>query len=76
MYDDITVATKLVKRLKGLYGFGGHYLKVRDFFVDFEPYLKVHNLVSLHLESIILGQMTNLNIIFHMVLSVYRLVKI
>ena len=29
--------------------------------VDFEPYFKVHNLVSVHPKSIILGQMTNLN---------------
>ena len=27
----------------------------------FEPYFKVHNLVSVHHKSIILGQMTNLN---------------
>ena len=43
--------------------------------VDFEPYFKVHNLVSVHPKSIIIGQMTNLNMIFH-VMSVYRLVKI
>ena len=29
-----------------------------------------------HPKSIILGQMTNLNMIFHVVVSVYRLVKI
>ena len=44
--------------------------------MDFEPYFKVHNLVSVHPKSIILGQMTNLNMIFHVVVSVYRLVKI
>ena len=44
--------------------------------MDFDPYLKVHNLVSVHPKSIILGQMTNLNMIFHVVLSDYRLVKI
>ena len=44
--------------------------------MDFEPYFKVHNLVSIHPKSIILGQMTNLNMIFHVVVSVYRLVKI
>ena len=43
---------------------------------DFEPYFKVHNLVSVHHKSIILGQMTNLNMIFHVVVSVYRLVEI
>ena len=44
--------------------------------MDFEPYFKVHNLVSVHPKSIILGQMTNLNMIFHVVVSVYRLVNI
>ena len=44
--------------------------------MDFDPYLKVHNLVSVHPKGIILGQMTNLNMIVHVVVSVYRLVKI
>ena len=44
--------------------------------MDFEPYFKVHNLVSVQPKSIILGQMTNLNMIVHVVVSVYRLVKI
>ena len=44
--------------------------------MDFEPYFKVHNLASVHPKSLILGQMTNLNMIFHVVVSVYRLVKI
>ena len=44
--------------------------------MDFEPCFKVHNLVSVYPKSIILGQMTNLNMIFHVVVSVYRLVKI
>ena len=44
--------------------------------MDFEPYFKVHNLVSVHTKSVILGQMINLNMVFHMVMSVYRLVKI
>ena len=35
-----------------------------------------HNLVSVHPKSAILSQMTNLNMVFHMVVSVYRLVKI
>ena len=42
----------------------------------FESYLKVHNLVSVHPKTIILGQMVNLDMIFHVVVSVYRLVKI
>ena len=35
-----------------------------DVCMDFEPYFKVHNLVSVHPKSIILGEMTNLNMIF------------
>ena len=44
--------------------------------MDFEPYFKVHNWVSVYPKSIILVQMINLNMIFHLVVSVYRLVKI
>ena len=36
---------------------------------DFEPYFKVHSLVSVHHISIIHGQMTNLNMIIHVLLS-------
>ena len=54
----------------------GRCLKIRDICMDFEPCFKVHNLVSLNLKSIILGQMINLDMIFHVVVSVYRLVKI
>ena len=49
--------------------------KIKDVCMDFEPYFKVHNLVSVHPKSVILGQMSNLNMGFHMVVSVYRLVK-
>ena len=59
-----------------MYGFGGRCLKIRDVCMDFEPCFKVHNLVSVRPKSIILGQMTNLNMIFHVVVSVYRLGKI
>ena len=51
-------------------------LETFQVYMDFEPYFKVHNLVSVHPKSIILGQMTNLDMIFHVVVSVYRLVKI
>ena len=61
---------------KSLYDFGGRRLKIRDVCMDFEPYFNVHNLVSVQPKSIILGQMTNLNMIFHVMMSVYRLVKI
>ena len=75
-WQDFTVVTKLIKNFKSLYGFGGRFLKIRDVCMDFEPYFKVDNLVSVHPKSIVLGQMTNLNMIFHVVMSVYRLVKI
>ena len=55
---------------------GGRFLKIRDVCMDFEPYFKVHNLVSVYLKSVILGQMANLNMIVHVMVSVYRLVKI
>ena len=61
---------------KSLYGFGGRCLKIRDVCMDFEAYFKVHSLVSVHPRNIKLGQMTNLNMIFHVVVSDYRLVKI
>ena len=64
------------KNCKSLYGFGGRCLKIRDVCMDFQPYFKVHNLVSVYPKSIILGEMTNLNMIFQVVVSVYRLVKI
>ena len=50
-------------------------LKIRDVCMDFEPCLKVHNFVSVHPKSIKLGQMTNLDVIFHVMRSVYQLVK-
>ena len=64
------------KKFKSLYDFGGRCLKIRDVCMDFEPYFKVHSLVSVHPNSIIFGQMANLNMIFHVVVSVYRFVKI
>ena len=75
-WQDFTVVTKRVKKFKSFYGFGGHFLKIRDVCMDFEPHFKVHNLVSVHPKSILLGQMNNLNMIFHVVMSVYWLVKI
>ena len=44
--------------------------------MDFEAYFKFHSLVSVHPKSIILGQMTNLDMIFHVVVLVYQFVKI
>ena len=51
----------IIKKFKSLY--------------DFKPHFKVYNLVSVDPKSIILGQMTNLNMIFHVLVSVYRFVK-
>ena len=66
---------EVIKYFKSLYDFGGCCLKIKDVCMDFEPYFKVDNLVSVHPKRVILGRMTNLNMIFHMVVSVYRLVK-
>ena len=63
-WQDFTVDTKLIKHFKSLYGFGGSFLKIRDAGMDFKPYFKVHNLVSVYPKSIILGQMTTFNMIF------------
>ena len=64
------------KTFWSLLGFGGRCLKIRDVCMDFEAYFKVHSLVSVHPESIILGQITYLNMIFHVVVSTYRFAKI
>ena len=42
---------------------------------NFVPYFKVHSLVSAHPKSIILRQTNNVNMVFHVVVSVYRLVR-
>ena len=76
VWRDFTVVTKLMKNFKCLYGFGGRCFKIRDVCMYFKLYFKVHNLVSIHPKSITLGQMINLVIIFHLMVSVYRLVKI
>ena len=60
-----------MKNFKGLYGFGGRCLNTRDVCMDFEPYSKVLNLVSVPPKNILLGRMINLDMIrFHMVVSV------
>jgi len=64
------------KNFKSLYGFVGRYLNIRDICMDFEPCFKVYNFVSVHSKSIKLGHMTTLNVIFYVLVSVYRLVKI
>ena len=44
--------------------------------MDFEPCFKVYNLVPIRPKSTKLGQMTTLDVIFHIVGSLYRLVII
>ena len=44
--------------------------------MDFELCFKVHNLVSVHPKGMKLGQMTTLNVIFYVVVSIYRLVAV
>ena len=39
---------EIMTNFKSLYGFGGRCLNIRDVCMDFEPYFKVHNLVSVH----------------------------
>ena len=39
-----------------LYGSRGHYLKMSDVFMDFEPYSKRYSFVSIHSKIIKLGQ--------------------
>ena len=75
-WQDFTVFTKLIRNFKSLYGFGERSLKIRDVCTNFEPCFQVHNLVSVYPRNIIVGQMINLDMIFHVVLSVYRLVKV
>ena len=44
--------------------------------MDLEPCFKFHNLVVNQLKNTKLGQMTNLNMIFYMVVSIYKLDQI
>ena len=73
---DFTVVTKLIKHFKSLYGFWGCCLKIRYVCMDLKPYFNVHNLVSVYPKNIKLAQMTTLNVIFHVVVSDYQLVKL
>ena len=59
------------KKNESLYDFGGRCQEFRDISMDFEPYLKVHTLISVRHKSTKL-----LNVIFHVMVSNYRLVKI
>ena len=64
------------KNILRVYMILGDAVSKLETFVDFKPYFKIHNLVSVHPKGTILSQMTNLNMIFHVVVSVHRLVKI
>ena len=55
---------------------GDAFSKLETFIWILNHIFKVHYLVSVHHKSIILGQMTNPNMILNVVVSVYRLVKI
>ena len=76
MFAHFKIITEIMKNFKSLFGFGGGCLNTRDVCMDFEPYFKLHNLASVHPKSIIIGQMINLDMIFHVVVSkvvsVYR----
>ena len=50
-----------------VYGFGGRCLDFRDVCMDFEPRLKVHNLVSVYPKASKLLKMTTLNVVFDVV---------
>ena len=60
------------KHFESSYGLGGRHLKIRDICMDLEPCFKVHNLVVIQLKNTKLGQMTNLNMIFYIVVSIYK----
>ena len=73
------VITEIIKRFKSFYGCWGRCLNIRYVCMDLEPCFKVHTLVSVYPKSIKLGQITilkTLNVIFHVVMSDYRLVKL
>ena len=75
-WQGFTVVTKLITHFKNLYGFGGRCLNITNICMDFEPCLKVYKFVSVYPKNIKLGQMTTLNVIFHVAVSIYRLVNI
>ena len=52
-----------------MFGLGGN----RNVCMDLEPCFKVHNLVVIQLSSTKLCQMTNRAVVFHMVVSIYKL---
>ena len=71
-WRDCTVVIKLLESFLRVYMVSGDAVSK----YGLEPYFKVHNLVSVHPKSIILGQVTNLNMILHVLVSVYWFLKI
>ena len=53
----LKIITEIITNFKSLYGFRGRCLEIRDVWIDFEPYFKVQNLVSVQPKSIILGKL-------------------
>ena len=57
------------------YGLGGRHLKIRDVCMDLEPCFKVHKMAVIQLKNTKLGQMTNVKVVFHMVVLFYKFDK-
>ena len=67
---NFTVVTKLMKHFKS-------YMVLGDAVSKLETFVSILNRISRPITwSLLLGQMTNLNMIFHVMVSVHRLVKI
>ena len=54
----------------------GDTISKLDVCMDLKPCFKIHNLVVIQLKNTKLGQMTNLDMIFYMVVSIYKLDQI
>ena len=72
-WPDLTVVTKLQNVFRVCMVFGGRCQEVRNICNGF--WSKVHSSTTVQRKSIRLDQMIHLNLIFHMVVSNYRLVK-
>ena len=62
---------EIVKRFKSLHGFGGRSLKFRECLYGFLTMFVTWSPVRP--KSIKLGQITNLNVIFHVMVSIYQI---
>ena len=72
-WPDLIVVTKLQNVFRVCMVFGGRCQEVRNICNGF--WSKVHSSTTVQRKSIRLDQMIHLNLIFHMVVSNYRLVK-